>query len=93
MDPSIHAGAAQNMKFTKEWFTPGLRPKFEALLRTYFANGGTQAMITVVSREDLEAAMAEPEKWGHLLVRVGGFSIRFIDLPHDARMEVLHRTL
>lgn len=93
LDPSIHAGAVQNMKFTKEWFTPGLRPKFEALLRAYFANGGPQAMITVVSREDLEAAMAEPEKWGHLLVRVGGFSIRFIDLPHDAQMEVLHRTL
>ena len=50
-------------------------------------------MITVVSRDDLESAMREPEKWAHLLVRVGGFSIRFIDLPHDAQMEVLHRTL
>lgn len=93
LDPSLHAGAVQNMKFTKEWFHPENRPKFDALLRTYFAQGGAQAMITVVSRDDLESAMREPEKWGHLLVRVGGFSIRFIDLPHDAQMEVLHRTL
>ncbi len=93
LDPALHAGAVQNMKFAKEWFTPQMRPKFEALLRTYFDHGGSQAMITVVSRDDLEAAMREPEKWGHLMVRVGGFSIRFIDLPRSAQQEVLERTL
>ncbi len=92
LDPSIHAGAVQNMKFSREWFGP-MRGKFDALLRAYFAGGGTQAMITVVSRDDLEAAMREPEKWGHLMVRVGGFSIRFVDLPHEAQLEVLSRTL
>jgi pyruvate-formate lyase len=93
LDPALHAGAVQNMKFGREWFSPAMRPKFEALLRTYFAKGGAQAMITVVSRDDLQAAMREPEKWGHLMVRVGGFSIRFIELPPDAQREVLARTL
>jgi len=93
LDPTVHAGAVQNMKFGKEWFTPEMRPKFDALLKAYFANGGTQAMITVVSKDDLEAAMREPEKWGHLMVRVGGFSIRFVELPTDAQREVLARTL
>jgi formate C-acetyltransferase len=37
--------------------------------------------------------MREPEKWGHLMVRVGGFSARFIDLPREAQLDVLHRTL
>jgi len=92
LEPSIHAGAVQNMKFTKEWFGQ-MRPKFDALLKAYFANGGTQAMITVVSRDDLEAAMREPEKWGHLMVRVGGFSIRFVELPKETQLEVLGRTL
>lgn len=92
LDPSLHAGAVQNMKFTKDWFGP-MRPKFDALLRAYFAQGGTQAMITVVSRNDLEAAMREPENWGHLMVRVGGFSIRFVELPLEAQLEVLGRTL
>lgn len=93
LDPSVHAGSVQNMKFGKEWFQPEMRPKFEALMRAYFIQGGTQAMISVVSRDDLEAAMREPENWGQLMVRVGGFSIRFIDLPHDAQLEVLTRTL
>ena len=93
LDPTLHAGSVQNMKFTKDWFKPSTRPKFDALLRAYFAKGGTQAMITVVSRQDLEAAMEAPEDWSHLMVRVGGFSIRFVDLPRDAQREVLSRTL
>ena len=92
LDPCIHAGAVQNMKFSKEWFGT-MRPKFEALLKTYFHKGGTQAMITVVCRDDLESAIREPEKWGHLMVRVGGFSIRFVDLDKNAQQEVLRRTL
>ena len=92
LDPNIHAGAVQNMKFAKSLFTRH-RVKLEALLAGYFRQGGTQAMITVVSRGDLEAAMREPGKWGHLMVRVGGFSARFIDLPHEAQLDVLHRTL
>jgi len=91
-DPALHAGAVQNMKFSKDWFGRN-RPKFEALLKTYFERGGTQAMITVVSKQDLESALVEPEKWGHLMVRVGGFSIRFIELPHDAQLEIINRTL
>ncbi|MEX1117137.1 MAG: pyruvate formate lyase family protein [Akkermansiaceae bacterium] len=92
LDPSLHAGAVQNMKFSASLFTRH-RAKLEAMLAAYWASGGTQAMITVVSRTDLEAAMVEPEKWAHLLVRVGGFSIRFIDLPRDVQCEVLSRTL
>lgn len=68
------------------------RPKWQALLAGYWAAGGTQAMITVVSRADLNAALDEPEKWGHLMVRVGGYSIRFIDLPREAQLEVFNRT-
>jgi len=92
LDPNVHAGAVQNMKFSKSLFTRS-RAKLEALLAGYFRQGGTQAMVTVVSRGDLEAAMSEPEKWGHLMVRVGGFSARFIELPHEAQLDVLHRTL
>ena len=92
LDPSLHAGAVQNMKFGKELFRDR-RPKLEALLGTYFDEGGAQAMITVVGREDLEAAMREPEKWGHLMVRVGGFSARFVELSPTVQREILERTL
>lgn len=41
-DPSVHAGYTQNMKFSKSLFREQL-PKVEALLQTYFENGGAQA--------------------------------------------------
>jgi pyruvate-formate lyase len=92
LDPGVHAGTVQNMKFSGSLFRRH-RAKLEALLDVYWAGGGTQAMITTVSRADLESAMKEPENWGHLIVRVGGFSIRFVELPRDVQLEVLSRTL
>lgn len=92
LDPNIHAGAVQNMKFGRPLFREQ-RPKIEALLRTYFNMGGTQAMITVIDRGELERAMQEPQKYGHLFVRVGGFSARFVDLSPDVQREILSRTI
>ena len=91
-DASIHAGAVQNMKFSKALFREQ-RHILEALLRTYFKKGGTQAMLTVISRGDLEEAIKHPEKYANLLVRVGGFSERFVDLPPETQQEILSRTL
>jgi pyruvate-formate lyase len=91
-DPSIHAGAVQNMKFTKELFTKN-RTIVKSLLDTYFESGGTQAMITVVNRGDLEKAMIEPDKHSHIFVRVGGFSARFIELEPAVQKEIISRTL
>ena len=59
---------------------------------TYFENGGTQAMITVVGRRDLENARIHPEQYQSLIVRVGGFSARFVELSEDIQEEVLSRT-
>ena len=92
LSPAIHAGAVQNMKFSKSMFTRK-RACLEALLETYWRRGGTQAMITVVDRGDLEAAMREPENWGHLMVRIGGFSDYFVKLSRDLQLHILERTL
>jgi pyruvate-formate lyase len=91
-DPSVHAGYVHNMKFSKQMFTQE-RVKLEALLNTYFAKGGTQAMITVVSRGDLENALKEPEKYRNLIVRVGGFSARFVELNRQVQIDIINRTL
>jgi len=34
----------------------------------------------VVDRGELEAALREPQKYPHLLVRLGGWSARFVEL-------------
>jgi pyruvate-formate lyase len=88
----IHAGAVQNMKFSKEMFTT-YRDKTEALLKTYFEKGGAQCMINCIGRDDLENAMKNPEKYASLIVRVGGFSARFVELPKEVQMEILSRTI
>jgi pyruvate-formate lyase len=88
----IHAGAVQNIKFSKEMFKRN-RLEVEAALRTYFKQGGAQAMITVVGREDLEKALENPEDYKNLMVRVGGFSARFVDLRPEVQQEILNRTL
>ena len=90
--PDYHAGSVQNMRFSKEMFET-LLPKTRGLLAAYFLNGGAQAMITVLNRGDLERAMVEPEKYQDLIVRVGGFSARFVELSHDDQLELLSRTL
>lgn len=92
LDTSIHAGAVQNMSFSRELFNEH-REVLKSLLSTYFKNGGQQAMITVLNRGDLENAMKEPEKYGHIMVRVGGFSARFVTLAPDVQREIASRTL
>ncbi|MCR1899123.1 pyruvate formate lyase family protein [Irregularibacter muris] len=88
----IHAGSVQNIKFSKGMFN-NKREVIKALFKTYFANGGPQLMVSVVGREELEEAYRHPERYPNLLVRVGGFSARFVNLDRDVQEEVLARTL
>lgn len=88
----IHGGAVQNIKFSKEMFGK-YREKTENLLYAYFDSGGAQAMITVVGREDLENALRKPDEYRNLVVRVGGFSARFVELRSEVQMEIIQRTL
>jgi pyruvate-formate lyase len=90
LSPMEHGGAVHNLRFSKQTIQAH-RPMVEAILHAYFGRGGTQCMITITSREELEDALEHPENYGHLLVRVGGYSARFIDLPKDIQMEIINR--
>ena len=90
LDTSIHAGANQNFKFSRELFEN--REKIKLLLGGFFALGGQQTNISVVSQKDLEDAMLHPENHANLLVRVGGYTARFVELDTKTQREVLSRT-
>ncbi len=92
LDPGLHAGAVHNLKLSRTMMRQH-RAEAEALIAAYFARGGTQLMLTVTDRGELERAMEKPEEYGHLIVRVGGYSERFINLPRDIQTEVIARTL
>ena len=91
VDPA-NGGAVSNIKISREFFTEE-RTKLEILFGTFFAKGGMQANISVVNKDDLEAALKEPEKYPHVLVRLGGWTARFIDLDRNIQEEIVERTL
>lgn len=57
-----NAGMVQNLRLGKDQFQQH-RDKTEALIRGYFAMGGTQLMVTVVSTRELKDAMVHPEAY------------------------------
>ena len=92
LKPTDTGGRVQHMKFSREMFVTDPN-RLEVLLWGYFAAGDPQVMITMVGSGDLEAVLREPEKYRHLIVRVGGFSARFVDLPRSTQEDILARTL
>ncbi len=92
LSPSLHAGATHNVKLSRALFGPG-GGTAGALLSGFFAAGGTQVMVTVTDAGELERALAAPESYRHLIVRVGGYSERFVDLPREVQLELVRRTL
>ena len=88
----VHAGSVQNIKFSKDMFNNN-KDIMKAMFKTYFEKGGPQLMVTVVGKGELEAAYKNPEKYPNLVVRVGGFSAKFVNLDRDVQEEILNRTL
>lgn len=86
------AGAVYNLKLSKEMAKKHLLMVKE-LFKVYFAKGGSQIMISVIDQSELEDAMVHPEKYPNLIVRVGGFSARFIDLLPIVQKEIVSRMI
>lgn len=90
LDTAIHAGANQNFKFSTDLFRE--RAKIKMLLGGFFALGGQQTNISVVNQKDLEDALIHPENHENLIVRVGGYTARFVQLDAKTQQEILART-
>lgn len=88
----LHAGYVHNLKVSKALFQPEKIELFKTLLQTYFDDGGCQAMISVLNRDDLEKAMKEPEKYPDLLVRVAGWTARFVEQAEFLQKSIVERT-
>ena len=66
--------------------------KLAALIRGYFDQGGHHVQFNIIDRAILEDAMAHPENYGNLLVRVAGYSDYFVLLSPEIQREILSRT-
>lgn len=88
---AANGGYITNLKLSSEMFR-GKRPLLESILRTFFKKGGMQLNITVTSRQDLLNALENPGEYAHILIRVGGWAARFIDLSKPFQTEIINRT-
>ncbi len=67
--------------------------KLAALIRVYFNGYGKMVQFNVVSRETLESARKEPEKYPDLIVRVAGYSAYYTLLSPGMQSEIVNRTV
>ncbi len=82
-----------NVRFARSMFdTPENRARLQSLIRGYFDMGGMQLQVNVIDQAMLEAAMANPQRHGDMIIRIGGFSEYWKNLTPALRRSVLERT-
>lgn len=89
----VTSGFVLQLRFDKKLFaTEKGMESFINLAKTYFGGGGQQLSINVLSPEDLREAQKHPEKYGDLIVRVGGYSDYFTRLSKGLQDNIIART-
>jgi len=92
-DSSVYMGNVLNMKLSRTHMnTDAKLAMVVSMIRTYIAKGGWHLQINVHDQEELIDARKNPDKHRDLLVRVGGYSANFIDLPYALQDEIIQRT-
>jgi len=59
--------------------------------KTYFDLGGMQMQMNVVTSDMLRDAMAHPENYRNLLVRISGYNAYFVTLYREMQIELIER--
>ncbi len=60
--------------------------------KTFCEIGGMQMQFNVVSSDTLRDAMAHPENYQNLLVRISGYNAYFVTLNRDMQIELIERS-
>jgi pyruvate-formate lyase len=60
-------------------------------VKTYCGLGGMQMQFNMVSSRMLKDAMANPENYKNLIVRISGYNAYFVTLTHQQQLELIER--
>lgn len=88
----VACGSVVNQKFTPSAFEGVNLQKLLTLVKTYFKLGGQEIQINATSRDDLIAALENPEQYKSLVVRVSGYSDYYVRLKKGVQLDILSRT-
>jgi formate C-acetyltransferase len=86
-------GTLLNWKFTPTCIAGDVgRDNLISLMDVYFERKGMHSQFNIVSRETLEDALARPQNYKDLLVRVAGYSAYFVELSKPLQYDIIGRT-
>jgi formate C-acetyltransferase len=93
--PDYHqvlTGSVINMRFDPNHFQDeASTERFLAFTHAFVANRIPELQFNFTSNETLRAAQQDPDKYRNLVVRVSGFSARFIELSPEVQADILRR--
>lgn len=81
-------GASTMWDFDSSWVNADI---MKAILKTFIDTNGQIFQGNTTSVEELLKAKKDPNNYKHLIVRVGGYSARFVNLREDLQEEIISR--
>jgi len=86
-------GLTMNLRFDGQMVkTGGGLDALIRLIEVYFDRGGMQIQFNVIEGDLLREAQVHPEKHAGLVVRVSGFSARFVEMSRVIQDEIIARS-
>jgi len=87
-NPLVSGGASTMWDMDPTWVTGDL---LHSIVGAFIQQGGQIFQGNMTSVEDLRRAFADPDAYPNLIVRVGGFSARFVHLDRALQVEIMER--
>jgi formate C-acetyltransferase len=94
LEPRRYWPGGYNLNLTlpgTTWEAASMRPRWLALIDTFFAGGGQELQINCLNSSQLREARRRPDQHRDVLVRVAGFNARFVDLSAVEQEEIIRR--
>lgn len=83
-------GQPVDLYFEKAWFeTKEAKNKIKNLILTYLELGGLQLQVNSIDIALLQKAHKQPKEYPHVIVRKGGYSVRFNEMGEKERADFI----